>query len=362
MPAALIALPRSPSFVIHVGPHKTGSTYLQFSFRALRGDLAARGTVFPEIWELGRGRPSQGLLMSKLRDGHVDELAPEFAALLGSGAELILISSEDLSDLDRPALERLRVLTAGHPVRIVFYVRRWSDLIPSAWQEMVKQGHYQTLPEFMLTHLLQPEESRLLNFDVRLSAFTDVFGIESVTLVSYSELSDRGVDLFEHFATNILGWSDAPTPRRLKVPNASRDVREAELLRALNAVASAHKLPASGAIRWAFDQMNYKRVPPPILAAMNRYIRKVRIDDRLLSLQRLHGALARKYMARMLPPKMAAHLFRPVVREVEIVGGDYQAEAEAGTALRDLFSQLCATLEIPLAASEDARRTDVAIS
>jgi hypothetical protein len=335
---------RSPSFIVHVGPHKTGTTYLQLSFRKLRKELAARGTIFPECWQLASGPPGQVPLVSKLRNGQIDLLIPEFATLLASGADRILISSEDISDLDRAALARLRDLTAGHPIQIIFYVRRWSELMPSAWQETIKHGHYQTLPEFMLTHLERPEESRLLNFDMRLSVFCEIFGDASVTLVSYNELRDRNIDLFQHFAGTFLGWLNAPTAERLRASNTSRAPAEAELLRALNAMGRAHQIHGSVAIRKAFDRMEDKTVPAQLAAAMKRHTRNVRLSDNLPALRRLHESLAEKYNSRTVPARSSQQLFEPLSRDIEMVGGDYMAELQAGAALRDIFAKIRATL------------------
>ena len=153
-----------PDFVIHVGPHKTGTTYLQLSFKANRPALQQRGILYPAVWDYTAGNPSHLPLAQKLKAGDRDGLAQDFATLLASGAKQVLISAEDLSNLEIPALQLLQSLVAGSAVKIVFYVRRWSELLPSSWQESIKQGQCWTLPEYMLLSLQNVAHARPAEF------------------------------------------------------------------------------------------------------------------------------------------------------------------------------------------------------
>lgn len=333
-------------FVIHIGPHKTGTTYLQLGFRALRADLAAHGTIFPEFWELAPGNPSQLHLTQQLRDGDTAKLAPRFAELLGSGAERILLSSEDLSNLDAPALERLRALIGGNAVEFVFYIRRWSELIPSSWQESLKQGQSHTFPEFVLVHLQRAEMSRLLNFDMKLGKFAEIFGAESLRIVGFCEVRERRMDLIQHFASHFLEWADAPIPKLPPRANSSRDPREAELLRALNAIARAHGGTPADALRKAFDRARENIDTTLLYAAMDRHTATLRLNESLPALVRLHETLAEKYLPRMVPPRLPNKLFRPRNPEVSYIAPDYLAEPGAATALRTAFAQLGMPAEV----------------
>ncbi len=337
-------------FVIHIGPHKTGTTYLQLSFRALRAELAARSTIFPEFWELASGNPSQLPLTLALRDGQMDALAPRFAELANSGATRILISSEDISTQETPAIERLRLLTEGHEVQFVFYLRRWSELVPSSWQESIKQGQSHTLPAFLLAHLQRPDASRLLNFDLKISRITDVFGGDCLRLVAYSELRDQGVDIFQHFAANFLDWPDAPLPDLKVRANISRDFKEAELLRALNAMAKIQGASVADGIRKSFDRVRPRLKLNHLYACMDKHSTTLRVNENLPALTHLHEMLAEKYLSRTVPPRPPARMFRPRNGEVAYIAGDYMAEDGAANALRAIFARVRAEgEEVPAA-------------
>ena len=44
-----------PTFILHIGPHKTGTTYLQLSFKAQRSGMEARGILYPAKWDYAPG-------------------------------------------------------------------------------------------------------------------------------------------------------------------------------------------------------------------------------------------------------------------------------------------------------------------
>jgi hypothetical protein len=145
---------RLARYLIHVGPHKTGSTYLQKGFSRLRGALFELGARYPMHWADPESK-SHVHLVRRLKEADPD-LAREFASLNALANQTIILSSEDIVDLPVEALRRLRHLLGGRSVSIIFYCRRWSELIPSAWQEVVKHGGAEGLPEFLAQHLINP--------------------------------------------------------------------------------------------------------------------------------------------------------------------------------------------------------------
>jgi hypothetical protein len=328
-----------PEFIIHLGPHKTGTTYLQLSFRARRAALAERGIIFPEAWELAPGNPSHLPLAQWLKAGAVDRLAPEFAALLASGAKQVLISSEDLSTLEPEAVALLRTLLAGSKVRFVFYFRRWSELLPSSWQESIKQGQSWTLPEYTLLTVQNVRHSKLLNFDRKLAPFRDAFGAGSLRLCSYSELREREMDLFQHFAAQFLDWPDAPAGDAPANANASRDLATSEILRVLNSRVLRGG-PASDRMRRAFDLLPDRSFLAPVVDAIHAHSRKMRFSDAWPSLLALHDELVESYHAHMIQPKRNRLLFRLRNAELSYSGPEYLLEPGVVEILRDLQARL----------------------
>jgi hypothetical protein len=332
-------------FIIHVGPHKTGTTYLQLSCRALASELAARGTVFPDFWAHAPGNPSMKHLARKLAERDIASLVPQFAGLVDAGHRRILLSSEALCDLDDGGLRCLRTLTEGHEVQLVFYVRRWSELLPSSWRESAKHGQLYTFPELAARHLFVPEESRLVNFGLRLSRFRAIFGADSLCVVSYSELRDREIDIFQHFAEKFLNWPDAPALPRFQHSNVSRGPEEVELVRSLHAMAQARALPRADLLRRAFERLKEKRLRP-LLAAMERHTQSLTLSDESPPLRLLHEALAAAYGPHLLGPVPPTLLFTPATAAIRYISGDYLAEQGASASLRTLYERVVEEMNV----------------
>jgi hypothetical protein len=332
-----------PKFVIHIGPHKTGSTYLQLQFAWARAQLAERGVVLPECWELAPGNPSHLRLVEQLRQGQKDVLAPIFAELLARKEDIILLSSEDLSILEEGPLTLLRDFLGHAPVEFIFYVRRWSEMLPSTWQESIKQGRSHNLPEFVMSHFLRPNGSRLFNLDLKLSAFNAVFGAARLKLVSYSELRDRNIDVFQHFCASFLNWPDAaPQPTRTPV-NASRSALEAELLRAINAVGHSRGLPPGTPLRRQFDTARTALDLSVPLAAMASHKYFLPVADDIPPLRGLHVAQMKKLGANLIEPRPPELFFQPKATKLVYVGSDYLLTPDVVPALNAAFDQLGVT-------------------
>jgi hypothetical protein len=330
-----------PAFIIHIGPHKTGTTYLQLSLKANRQALLSRGIIYPEVWDYAPGNPSHLPLMQKLKAGDHDGLAPAFSRLLASGAQTILLSAEDLSNLDAPAVLLLQSLLAGAAVKIVFYVRRWSELLPSSWQESIKQGQAWTLPEYMLQSLQNVTQSRLLNFERKIAPFTDVFGESALHVVSYSELREREIDMFQHFAAQFLDWPDAVPGGAPPRANESRDLATIEILRMMNVMSRARNGAAIEGLRQKFDRLGDRGFLAPVIAAIEAHAQTQRFNDNWPALHALHTELAARYHDRLVAPKRRHVLFAPKTRQLAHAGAGYLTEPGVVDTLTALHGQLC---------------------
>jgi hypothetical protein len=328
-----------PSFLIHVGPHKTGTTYLQLSMKAARDEMRARGIFMPEIWEHAPGNPSHSKLAVALREGQIRPIAAQFAAF-PADAETILISAEDLSNLDVPALLALRTLIGDNPVRIVFYLRRWTELVPSSWQESTKHGQTSTLPEFVLGHVQRPMASRLLNFDLKISAMIEAFGAAHVSLVSYSELRDQKFDLFQHFMHSFLDWDTEPPLPEMQKANASRDPRETELLRALHAMAKHRGGTKPEHVRRVFDRNRTAPDVIALLASMKPWLTSLRFNDDWPALKKVHIEMVTKHQRMIVPPKQPGQIFRGSIADLRYVGPDWVLRSGAGHDMENLLDRL----------------------
>jgi hypothetical protein len=331
-----------PRYVIHVGPHKTGTTYLQRAFAESESELLASGVFYPGIsfgWTAPRAAGHTELHRS-LATLNVAKLAPQFAELNGSSYRTIVISSEDLIGLSRQALRLLESLVQGHPVDIVFYFRRWSDLLPSIWQETVKQGAYHGFEEFLARMLSDPFQSKYVNFDIPLQDYAQVFGTENLRLISYSHLDDSGIDLYDHFLRSILKLNDVPPVTRDR-PNRSVDSNEIEIVRALNELAAQGGAPPRGdAIFHWYRRSRRKFDLLALTGAMNGCQASIPLSDSNPGLRLVHDMVFEKYRNCLVEPCSGYNLFQPAVRELPFVRPGYRFADGVALTLGSLYDAM----------------------
>lgn len=307
-----------PRYVIHIGPHKTGTTYLQHAFTALRSQFAARGIDYPQEWGGTHGHHQLATTL------HTDaSLRTAFDRLNRSGAETILLSSESFAYCSDAEVEALHDLLAGEPAIVVFYCRRWSELIPSIWRETMKHGSLLTLPEFTLQCLGDPVASHVVNFSQILARYARFFGPNALRIASYNRVIETGEDLLPHFCRHFLAWPDPP-PTGLGRINESLDMVDSEIIRALNALEWTRA--REGRQRLYHRYIAAKSSLPIqsiVEGAMQFTVDAVRIDDASSTLAPLHTTLSTHYGYAMVEPLPPEGLFAPRCTDVNYIRNDY---------------------------------------
>jgi hypothetical protein len=128
-----------PRLVIHVGPHKTGSTSVQSACAANRERLRRDGVLYPEFSGAAFATShadAASLLGAGRGDAFLDWLLAAWRQAGDEGCDTLLLSSEEFSDslVQRPlerALRRFR-RTAGAETRTVFVHRPIAELALSS--------------------------------------------------------------------------------------------------------------------------------------------------------------------------------------------------------------------------------------
>jgi hypothetical protein len=309
-------------YIFHVGPHKTGSTYLQDSFLMSQNDLTERKIVYPAQWL--EESSAHHALVRQVKRRNMDLLQPAFSDF-SSTESTILISSEDFSDLSVDDWRVISALVARHQVTFVFYCRRWSELLPSGWQEDIRQGSSANFPEFYAPRIGNPFSNNLFNYSLCLDAISAVFGKDSVKLISYSNLRDKNVDIFEHFVRAILTIENfrAPTPR---IVNKSFELGDVEIIRALNSIQqleTGHSTPQMRDRYLAAKQ--YLRLAN-LLAAVGACVTSLSINENSAVLRPLCDEITNSYGKNLVSVEYGNGLFEQrsglshYVRDIYLLG------------------------------------------
>jgi hypothetical protein len=127
--------------LLHIGPHKTGTTAIQASIAAARPRLAARGYQYP-----GRQRQHQkaaqaagnrlgpaGLRKPAQRDWN--QLVAEVHA---QRDKRVIVSAEAFTEADDERARKIVRRLGGDDVHVVITLRPLAKILPSAWQQYVR--------------------------------------------------------------------------------------------------------------------------------------------------------------------------------------------------------------------------------
>jgi hypothetical protein len=237
--------------LVHVGASKTGTSALQRGVWRSTQSLASAGVGVPLV-----GRPA-----------NVRRLLQPLGWVAAQGfVEPVLISSEDLCELDHDRIERLAELAgrAETELTVVLTARSWDRQLPSEYQQFLKhrldQG-YQAWLDDVHRRRGRWAEHFWWRQDVAGIAerFAAVVGAQRVhVLVSASQPLDAGTALFCEVTGIPREAIDLPT----KKINASFGVAEAEVYRRLNA-ALGDRFPD-------YDDDYYPAVRIPIVTGVLR--------------------------------------------------------------------------------------------
>ena len=209
--------------IIHIGPHKTGTTSIQamlFSQSRTEGcDFAYPFTRPGEIGQHDFARlactPDQPAFLDKL-------------ALLKSLPTTCVLSSEELCYLPAAGMRGLRDAVPDASVTIVYYQRDVLSLLHSWWQETIKHGSVQALPDFAFRCILAPSHLHLFVPDTLLTGWASVFGREAIRIFRYDQIPD----VARHFAADLLAL-DLPA-EAVSSSNRSYDQIDCEMMRFWN--------------------------------------------------------------------------------------------------------------------------------
>ncbi len=243
MPASGPTLPEG-SRLVHIGPHKTGSTAIQVALQEARAELDQHRVVYasgrghrPDKagWALGiRGRPA-GSEQPPMK--HWKALVREVS---DAGDQRVCVSNEDFGRATPQQIKRLVRDLGGDAVHVVAVARRLDRYLPSQWQERVKAGDRRGYDDWLKVVLDSTDDEFAwdrknvwFSHDVGelVARWTDVVGEDRFTLI-LSDESDR--ELLPHAFEDLLGL-----PGGTLKPNPSRSNRgltwaETELVRAVN--------------------------------------------------------------------------------------------------------------------------------
>lgn len=215
---------------IHIGPHKTGTTYIQQSLSKHREFLDTIGLYYPLIPDVSRFQRFAHHTLVKWIKG---KKTSEINSLTRSLKKTTLLSSEEFSHLNKNHIKYFINQIPATEVEIIYSKRHLGPLLVSRWQEYVKHGGTESWSVYFLSHLLKDSKRNLINGVSTLTHWSDLVGKSSIHILDYEQCIAEDLDIADALLQIIMGL-DAPHVGTGKSINPSLDSAHTELLRWVN--------------------------------------------------------------------------------------------------------------------------------
>ena len=254
--------------LLHVGPHKTGTTSLQNALWNARSSLRAQG-----VHHAGRGRNP-----SNAARAVVDQPSPysvdkppsmrHWSDLLrdvrGAREPRVVISSEFFAWATPDAIRRVVDDLDRDRLHVAVTLRSLVRVMPSMWQQNVQAGTVTALQEWVAGILSDPAKPfwTLHRHDRLIERWAAVVGPDRVTAVV---VDDRDHGMVMRAFEGLLGLSPGTLLPEADRMNRSLTLVEVEAVRAFNVAFAAEQLPRdlhARTMRFGAAQLMKARVPP----------------------------------------------------------------------------------------------------
>lgn len=196
--------------VMHIGPHKTATTYMQANFHHNANRLRERGWLYPAIGE------RVGIAHHDLSDHEAQFLKRDGAAysdflkvLQNADREglNILLSSEGFRRWKKEHFQAVAEMIGNRSLQLVYTLRDPLDTIYSLWAQKAGMGSAPSLPQWMEKPLRNPLRAPYLNPLREIRPVLALPGVDYKVLL-YEEIRRQKLDIFAYFLETALDIHD----------------------------------------------------------------------------------------------------------------------------------------------------------
>lgn len=218
---------------LHIGPHKTGSTYIQQTLAHNAEALGRSGIIYPQA-----GRPTKQYAHHDLvyrfdafvEEGGFDQWRDEIAA--AGNINRVVVSAEGLCNARIPTFEAIADAVGADEVTVIYYLRDPYSQFYSYWKEWVKQGFGHSLPAWFIEQFRDPDGTYILSALIQLDYLKGLDARFSMKICSYDGLLAMKRDIVEPIWCDLLGL-DLPFEIYHSRPNQALSIDMTEFLRIL---------------------------------------------------------------------------------------------------------------------------------
>ena len=236
--------------LLHIGPHKTGTTAVKSALWAARASLLEQG-----VRHAGRSRnPSSAVrAVTEQASPYVEGTPPSMRhwrdlvrEIRGAKEPRLVVSSEFFAWASPEVIGRIVDELDPDRVRIAVTVRPLARIIPSHWQQNIQAGTVVGLDAWIESLFREPPGRPnprfwwLQRHDQLIARWADVVGPDRVTAVV---VDDRAHDVVFRAFEHLLGLREGTLVGVRDLANRSLTLPEAEAVRAFNVRFKAEGFP-----------------------------------------------------------------------------------------------------------------------
>lgn len=242
--------------VLHIGPHKTATSYIQTNLEKLRSTLVRGGWLYPDAGTQTLGAHHH---LAHNPDDYLPARAPcrneleSLAEAARAEGRSIVMSAEGFCRWKPKNFDILAAILGFEKYELVYAIRDPLDLFPSFWAEEVKQGRSMGFAERFAGEFADPMRSRLINPMVDLNPLLARGERVRLHVVPYDILKQRGIDIFEHLTGEILEMHGC-TAQHVRPVNVKYPIELTEFLRLMTLIHGQGKRNIGSDLRLRFTE------------------------------------------------------------------------------------------------------------
>jgi hypothetical protein len=269
---AVLVLPGG-SCLLHIGPHKTGTSTVQGAFHLARRELLAQGVRYA-------GRSRQQVRAAHAVTGRPWHLTggkpPPIGTWRGLVREVrrareprVVISSEFFCDADDEAVLRIVRDLGPERLHVVLTLRPLAKIVPSQYQQWVQNGMRKSFDRWLDSMFDRAPDARVPllwrrhRHDRLVARWAEAVGPEAITVIV---VDDRDHDFVLRVFERLTGLREGTLAPHSDRTNRSLTLPEIEAVRAFNVAFRAQGLPTAlhtQVMRLGAAQLMKRREPAP---------------------------------------------------------------------------------------------------
>ena len=260
--------------MVHIGPHKTGTTAVQSALFAARSEIERQGVSYASE---GRHAMTAVLAGLQLPDAWSEYRTPpprwKWTRLLrkvtSARADRVVLSSEFFADGEPDAIRQVVDELDPGRIHVVVTLRPLARIIPSQWQQAIQNQLTTPLDQWVRDLLDKPEGAagsffwRRHRHDLLIQRWAQIVGTDRITAIA---LDEGDPDMLLRVFERLTGLRTGTLQATESITNRSMTLPEIELIRAFNAAYKAEKLPRrlyTRVIRFGAAALMEARPPAP---------------------------------------------------------------------------------------------------